>query len=123
MRILSIGLIVALLLSLPMLAADISGTWKFSVDVDGGGHGDPTFVLIQKGAKVTGTYSGPVGEQKVAGTVNGNAATFGFSYDRDGATIKATYTAKIESAKTMAGTVQFENPQGNAGGKFTATKE
>lgn len=123
MRVFSIGFILAALLSLPMLAADISGTWKFSVDLDGGGHGDPTLVLTQNGSKVTGTYSGPAGEQKVSGTVSGNTATFGFTSQRDGATVKTTYTAKIESAKAMSGTVQFENPQGNAAGKWTATKQ
>src|SRR5262249_29758925 len=36
--------------------ADISGTWKFSVDLEDGSHGDPTFVFKQEGDKLTGTY-------------------------------------------------------------------
>jgi hypothetical protein len=44
---------------------------EFSVDIEGGGHGDPTFALKQEGAKLAGTYSGLAGEQKVAGTVTG----------------------------------------------------
>src|ERR671936_693074 len=92
--ILLIGLISLLLgaASAGDLAADISGAWAFSVDLDdGGGHGDPTFVFKQEGEKLTGTYAGPLGEQKVTGTVKGDKAVFGFEFTRDGETIKATY--------------------------------
>ena len=101
-------------------AVDISGTWVFSVELDDGGHGDPTFVLKQEGEKVTGTYSGPLGEQKVTGTVNANKAVFGFEASRDGETIKATYTGTIESATRMTGTVAFNDV---ARGKWTGTKK
>jgi len=57
----------AALLAIPALAADITGTWQFSVDLDGGGHGDPTFVLKQAGAKITGTFKNPQGESPVTG--------------------------------------------------------
>ena len=52
-----IGLIAALPISTALTSgsADISGTWNFSVDLDGGGHGDPTFVFKQEGEKLTGT--------------------------------------------------------------------
>jgi hypothetical protein len=104
--------------------ADLSGTWSFSVDLEGGGHGDPTFVLKQEGAKLTGTYSGPVGEQKVTGIVNRNQATFGFELERDGENSKATYTATIDSPTAMHGTIEFKSASGNgASGKWTATKK
>ena len=41
---------------LAIRAADISGTWSFSVDV-GETHGDPTFVFKQQGEKLTGTVT------------------------------------------------------------------
>jgi hypothetical protein len=104
--------------------ADLSGTWTFSVDLEGGGHGDPTFVLKQEGAKLTGTYSGPAGEQKVTGNVNGNQATFGFEFEPDGDKTKATYTATIDSPTTMHGTIEFKSAGGDgASGKWTATKK
>jgi hypothetical protein len=119
-------LCVLLLASLILNAAptDLSGTWSFSVDLDDGGHGDPTFVLKQEDANLTGTYSGPMGEQKVTGTVAGNHATFGFELERDGEKSKATYTAIIDSPTAMHGTIDFKSASGNgASGKWTATKK
>jgi hypothetical protein len=101
-------------------AADISGTWSFSVDIEDGGHGDPTFVFKQEGEKLTGTYSGPLGEQTVTGTVKGDQAVFGFEFKNEDQTVKATYTGKIESPTKMTGTVEFS---GGPKGKWTATKK
>src|SRR5262245_41002706 len=101
-------------------AADISGTWNFSVDLEEGGHGDPVFVFKQEGEKLTGTYSGPVGEHNVTGTVKGDKAVFGFEFTREGETFKATYTGTIESPTKMTGTVEFS---GGPKGKWTATKK
>ena len=122
-RRLYIGITLILLMSLPGLAADISGTWKFSVDLEDGGHGDPTFVLEQKDGTLTGTYNGPLGEHKVAGVVTGDTAQFGFSFERDGETIKAAYTAKIESASKMSGSIRLEAGDGGGSGKWTAVKQ
>jgi hypothetical protein len=101
-------------------AADISGTWIFSVDLDSGGHGDPTFVFKQEGEKLTGTYAGPLGEYKVVGTVTGAQAVFGFDFTVDGQAGKVTYTGTIESPTKMTGKVEF-----NIGdrGKWTANKK
>jgi hypothetical protein len=117
-----LGLIMALSFTSVMTAAatDISGTWNFSVDLAGGGHGDPTFVFKQEGEKLTGTYNGPLGDQKVTGTLNGDKAVFGFEFTNDGQTVKATYTGKVESPTKMTGTVQFG---GEEQGKWTATKK
>ena len=102
-------------------AVNISGTWVLSVDLDDGGHGNPTFVFKQEGEKVTGTYSGPLGEQTVAGSVKGDKAEFGFEASRDGETIKALYTGKIESPAKMSGAVEFNG--GATRGKWTGTKK
>ena len=115
-----VALFVALLLGASSAeAADLSGTWVFSVDLETGGHGDPTFVFQQKGENLTGTYSGPLGEQKVAGTMKGDQAVFGFEYSRDGQTVKATYTGKMESPTKMQGTIEFT---GGTRGTWSATK-
>ena len=101
-------------------AADISGAWKFSVDLDSGGHGNPTFVLKQEGDKLTGAYEGPLGKYKVTGTVAGAKAVFGFDITAKGETGKATYTGNIESPTKMMGTLEFTDGRR---GKWTATKE
>src|SRR6266851_3064852 len=95
------GFVCFLLLTAIAAAADFNGKWKFSVDLDNGGHGEPEFVLEQKGSKLAGTYSGPVGEQKVEGTVDGDKAVFGFTVLTDGEARKFTYTAVLESPTKM----------------------
>ena len=119
--ILVIGLIASFgAASPPAAAINISGTWVFSVDLEDGGHGDPTFVFKHEGEKLTGTYSGPLGEQNVTGTVKGDKAVFGFEASRDGETLKATYSATIESPTKMTGTIEFnDGPKG----KWTGTKK
>jgi hypothetical protein len=89
------------------LAADISGTWLFSVQMpDGDSH--PTFVLKQEGEKVSGTYSGPLGPAKVSGKVNGEAAVFNFEgKNNQGEPVAASYSVRIESTTRMTGTVDF----------------
>jgi hypothetical protein len=101
-------------------ADNLSGTWIFSVDLDSGGHGDPTFVFKQEADKLTGTYTGPLGEQTVTGTVTGNKAVFGFEFSRDDQKLKATYTGTIEAPGKMTGTVEFT---GGEKGKWTATRK
>lgn len=99
---------------------DLSGTWVFSVDLDNGDHGDPTFVLKQDNETLTGTYEGPLGQQKVSGSIKDNKAVFGFEFTNNGVTNKATYTGTIESATKMTGTVEFTTGRK---GKWTATKK
>ena len=121
-----LALFIGLIAALPIYtghtsgAADISGTWSFSVDLESGGHGDPTFVFKQEGDKLTGTYNGPLGEYKVTGEVKGDKAVFGFDFTVDGQNGKATYTGNIESSTKMTGTVEFT---GGERGKWTATKK
>ena len=121
-----LGLFICLIAALPTStgltfgAEDISGTWKFSVDLDSGGHGDPTFVFKQEAEKLTGTYNGPLGEYKVTGAVTGAKAVFGFNFAVDGQTGKVTYTGTIESPTKMTGTIEFTDGER---GKWTATKK
>jgi hypothetical protein len=101
-------------------AVDLSGTWVFSVDLETGEHGNPTFVFTQKGESLTGTYKGPLGEQKVSGTMKGKKVVFSFNFSRDGQTFKAIYTGIIETPIKMTGAVEFGTGQR---GKWTATKK
>jgi hypothetical protein len=121
--------LVALSVSLPAAAvaraltqekpADVAGNWAITVETQAGG-GTPTLTLKQDGETLTGTYSSQVfGEQKVSGTVKGNAITFGFTAAVEGNTIKVTYTGTVEST-SMKGKVTL----GELGeGTFTAKKQ
>jgi hypothetical protein len=119
-----IGLIAAfpVYIGLTSGAADISGTWNFSVDLDGGGHGEPTFVFKQEADKLTGTYKGPLGELNVTGTVTDAKAVFGYEITRGGETVKATYTGTIESPTKMTGTVEFSGNNVSDRGKWEAIR-
>ena len=101
-------------------AIDISGTWVFSVDLENGGHGDPTFVFKQDSEILSGSYDGPLGQHKIVGTVKENKAVFGFEFTNEGVTYKATYTGTIESGTKMSGTLELTS---GPKGKWTATRK
>jgi hypothetical protein len=101
-------------------AFDISGKWVFSVDLDDGGHGDPTFVFKQDQNKLTGSYDGPLGKYDVTGSIKDKNATFGFEFTNDGEKHKVSYEAVVESATKMSGTMEIS---GGPKGKWTATKK
>lgn len=104
-----------LLLTASMLAADVTGTWNAKVDLGGQG-GSPTFVLKQDGDKLTGTYSGALGDAPLRGTIKGSDITFDF--DVQGAAVH--YAGKVNADGTkMEGTCDYG---GQASGTFTATK-
>jgi hypothetical protein len=95
-----------LLALLPVLGADISGAWDFTVNTEAG-TGNPAFVFQQQGDKLTGTYKGLLGEAKVTGTVTGEKVAFSFDGQYDGNKIKVEYTGTIEGPTSMKGTVRF----------------
>ncbi len=98
-------------------ASDVSGTWVFSVTLEGGLQTSPmTFVFKQAGEKLTGTQ----GESKVTGTVKGKKVEFIVEgKNRSGDPYTNTYIGTIESPTKMSGTAEF--PKG--AGKWTATKK
>jgi hypothetical protein len=102
-------------------AADISGTWAFSVSLDGGPQNFPmTFVFKQAGEKLTGSQTSGSGEPNVTGTVKGNKVEFSVEgKNRSGESYKNTFTGAIESPTKMTGACEF--PKGT--GKWTATKK
>ena len=102
-------------------AADISGTWAASVDVEGT-PGMPTFVFTQQGGTLTGTVIQGQRQQKIAGTIEGNQAVFGFEAVRNGEPFTATYRATIESVKKMTGTVEFSGSVSGTG-TWVATRK
>src|SRR5689334_19894979 len=97
--------------AMPVLAADVTGTWNAKVEV-GGQNGAPTFVLKQAGQKLTGTYNGALGEAPVTGTLQGDKIVLEFQSSVG----KIIYTGKVAADKTkMEGTVDYG---GQASGTF-----
>jgi hypothetical protein len=100
-------------------AADVTGTWYFAVDLSIG-SGSPTLVLKQEGNKVTGTYSGTIGEAKVTGTVDGDKVELTADAEAAGEKVKIVYSGALKTPTTMEGKTTY----GNLGsGTFTAKKK
>ncbi len=112
-------LLILSLLSVAAFAADITGTWKATVETDAG-SGTPTFVFKQDGENLTGTYSGQLGEAKLTGTIHGNQVEWSFEASVGDDKAKVTYSGTLEGDTKMKGTAQL----GALGkGTFTAEKQ
>jgi hypothetical protein len=100
------------------VAADVTGTWIMAVET-GAGSGSPTFVLVQKGDALSGSYKGMLGEAQVTGTVKGDEVTIEYKVEGQGQTLAVKYSGKTDG-KTMSGKVSL----GQLGeGTFTGTKQ
>ncbi|MBC6368533.1 hypothetical protein [Algoriphagus sp. AK58] len=87
---------------------DLTGTWMVDVQTDMG-SGTPTFVLKQEGEKITGTYSGTLGESKVTGTLKGTVLHLEFSIEGnlityDGTASPTAISGKVNLAEMAKGT-------------------
>jgi hypothetical protein len=99
-------------------AADVTGTWIMAVET-GAGSGSPTFILVQKGEALSGSYKGQLGEAQVTGTVKGDEVTIEYKVDGQGGTLAVKYSGKTDG-KTMSGKVSL----GQLGeGTFTGKKQ
>jgi hypothetical protein len=97
---------------------DVSGTWIMAVET-GAGSGTPTVLLKQDGEKLTGQYSGQLGEAPVTGTAKGSAVEFGFDISVQGTPFHVTYVGTADPT-SMKGAVKL----GDLGeGTFTGKKK
>lgn len=99
-------------------AADVTGTWIMNVETSAG-SGSPTFILVQKGDALSGTYKGQLGEAQVTGTVKGDDVTIEYKVDGQAGSLAVKYWGKTDG-KTMTGKVSL----GQLGeGTFKGTKQ
>jgi hypothetical protein len=97
---------------------DVTGTWAMAVET-GAGSGTPTIVLKQDGEKLTGQYSGQLGEAPVTGTLKGSAIELAYDIAVQGTAIHVTYSGTADST-SMKGAVKL----GDFGeGTFTGKKK
>ena len=97
---------------------DVSGSWAFQVEFSGG-SGTPTMTFKQDGEKLTGHYSGQLGEAPLTGTIKGNAIEFAIDIDVQGPAAHIVYTGTVEK-DTMKGAVKLGEL---ADATFTAKKK
>jgi hypothetical protein len=96
----------------------VAGTWNLSVVFDQG-SGAPTVVFQQDGEKLTGTYTGQMGEYPLKGTFKDKKIAFTVSVNMQGNEIALVYTGTLEADGTLKGTVDLG---GMAGGTWTGKK-
>ena len=100
-------------------AADLTGKWAFQVETSAGA-GMPTITFKQDGEKITGHYSGQLGEADLSGTVKGQAVSFKFTAEVQGFAVESVYTGRIENKDSLKGTVSLV---GLGEGTFTAKRQ
>ena len=97
--------LVAVVTGIAQDKVDVSGKWLFTVQT-GAGSGSPTMDFKQDGERLTGHYSGQLGEADLKGTVKGNTIEFTFATDVQGYHLESTYSGTIDK-DTMKGTVSI----------------
>ena len=105
-QVLTLSLALGLLafVAVPASGQDVTGTWVLAVDLGPGGGGDATFVLVQEGTEITGTYTGATGEGiEVKGTAEDGVIKFSFLSDLAG---EVSYEGTMEGT-TMKGTCLY----------------
>jgi hypothetical protein len=98
---------------------DVSGKWVFAVET-AAGSGTPTITLKQEGEKLSGHYSGQLGEADLTGTVKGQEFNFKFTVDAQGNMLECIYTGTADSNSALKGKVSIV---GLGDGTFTAKKQ
>jgi hypothetical protein len=98
---------------------DVTGKWAFNVET-AAGSGTPVMTFKQDGEKLTGHYSGQLGEADLTGTVKGQDIEFKFSVDLQGQTLNAVYSGTVDGKDSMKGKVDLV---GLGEGTFTAKRQ
>ncbi|MEZ5418909.1 MAG: hypothetical protein R2708_16425 [Vicinamibacterales bacterium] len=113
------ALVVSATLALQAQKIDVTGDWAFTVET-GAGSGSPAVTLKQDGEKLTGTYSGQLGNAPLTGTVKGTAIQFSFNGEIQGQSFDVNYEGTVDGA-TMKGSMSGAG--GQLSGTFTAKKK
>lgn len=112
-------LVVTAAIALQAQKIDVTGDWVFTVET-GAGSGSPAVTLKQDGEKLTGTYSGQLGNAPLTGTVKGTAIQFSFNGEIQGQAFDVNYEGTVDGA-TMKGSMSGAG--GQLSGTFTAKKK
>ena len=103
-------LVLMALFAMSATAADISGTWKGTMQGGMGGDMEITFVLKAAGSALTGTVSNPMGGDTnpiSEGKIDGDSISFVVAVDFGGNGMKISYKGKVVSEKEIKLTMSF----------------
>jgi len=101
--ILCVVLAASLALATVPAGKDLTGKWSFTVETSAG-SGTPTFNFKQDGDKLTGDYSGQLGNNKITGTCKDGKFEFKFTVDQVG---DVDYSGEILDNGTVKGKVKL----------------
>lgn len=96
-------LLAACLVAAAPAKVDVTGKWDFAVET-GAGSGSPKFEFKQDGEKLSGSYSGQLGQATLSGTVKDNKIEFKFTIDQLG---EVNYSGEVAEDGTMKGKVKL----------------
>lgn len=102
----------------PSTKLDLNGEWVLTTTSQMGTQ-DAEMTVRQDGTQLSGKLSGPQGTVDYAGTLQGNAVQFSFTFDAGGQAIKIEY-AGLVAGDTMSGKAVF-GPLSE--GTFTAKRK
>lgn len=91
--------------AVPLAQTDISGDWTLSINGPQGAI-DTEASFKQAGDKVTGTFSSPMGETSVEGTMSGSTLSITFNVVTPNGPIDVKMTAEVTGGE-MKGMVDF----------------
>ncbi len=90
---------------LPAGETDVTGTWDLTVESTQG-TGSAVLNLKQDGGRITGRYSGRMGEVPLSGTVEADRIEFSVTLSFQNTQFTVVYTGTVEG-ETMKGKVRF----------------
>ena len=100
--------------------AKIDVTGKWNMNIESPVQGTPTVTFTVKGDSLKGQYiSNAIGTHDFVGTIKGRTLTFSFPAESGGQSFTMAFTAKVEDADTMSGSIDFS---GMATGTFSARR-
>jgi hypothetical protein len=104
----ALGMIAVLGLGSPALAADVTGTWKWTVE-RGGNTFEQTLKLKQEGEKVTGTITGRQGNETEIedAKITGDTIAFKVTREFNGNKFVMNYSGKV-TGDTIKGETKVE---------------
>jgi hypothetical protein len=90
--------LIALVASIALIAADVSGKWTFEQQGRGGNTMTVTLTLKADGGNLTGTVSGGMGDTAISdGKVDGNNVSFSVKREmQNGNTFVTTYKGTVD---------------------------
>jgi len=102
----------------------VTGTWKWTLQIQGGDELALSAKLKQDGEKVTGTYYGRNNTESEIkeGKLKGNQLSFKVVRDINGAQITLTFNGKVDG-DTVTGTMEFKNEDQSNSMEWKAKRE